>query len=44
MLVLAEVGKKATLGNDFKDFQAIKIKSRCHSIPGKQGARSGRPF
>lgn len=38
MLVLAEAGKKATLGNDFTDFQAIKMKSRCHCIPGKVGA------
>lgn len=44
MLDLAAAGKKATLGNDFTDFQAIKIKSRCHCAQGKLEARPGRPF
>lgn len=44
MLVLAEADKKAALGNDFTVLQAIKMKSRCHSIPGKLGPRSERPF
>lgn len=44
MLVLVEADKKAPLGNDFIDCQAIEMKSRCHCILGKLGVKSGWPF
>lgn len=44
MLILAGAGNKATLEDDFTDMEAIKMKSRCHCMPGKPGAGLHGPF